>query len=76
MRKVRFVKDFDFRPRASIVMVNKAGEEKTVTEAIYAAASAAGAVELLDGKDEEPGTAAAEAGSAPAKSKGRNQARG
>ncbi len=65
MKKVRYTRRFDFRPRASVVVARNEGDELKITEAEYAAASAAGAVELLDGESAEQGEAAAEAGGDP-----------
>jgi hypothetical protein len=75
MRKVRYTKRFDYRPRASVVMARAAGDEVKITEAEYEAANAAGAVEIINGESAEQGTASSEAGSTPAKGKGRNSAR-
>jgi hypothetical protein len=73
---VRFTKNFDHWPNASILTPFKKGEERRITEAQYEAANAAGAVELINGESAEQGTASAEAGSPAPKGKGRNSARG
>jgi len=75
MKHVRYTRRFDFRPRASVVVARKEGDEVKITEAEYAAASAAGAVELLDGESAEQGEASAEAGSPAAEGKAGNRAR-
>lgn len=75
MRKVRYTKRFDYRPRASVVMARAAGDEVKITEAEYEAASAAGAVEMIDGEGSEPREASAEAGSTAAKGKAGNRPR-
>lgn len=75
MKKVRFLRNWDFWPSAGVCMVNLAGEEKKVTEAQYEAASAAGAVELINGEGVEPGAAAGEAGGASAKGKNASRTR-
>ena len=62
MKHVRYTKRFDFRPRASVVVARNEGDEVKITEAEYAAASEAGAVELINGESAEQGTASAEAG--------------
>lgn len=75
MRKVRYNKRFDFRPRASVVVARNEGDELKITEAEYAAASAAGAVELLDGESAEQGEATPEAGGDAPKGKAGNRSR-
>lgn len=75
MRHVRYIKRFDYRPRASVVMARAAGDEVKITEAEYEAANAAEAVEIVNGESAEQGEASAEAGSAASKGKGRNSAR-
>lgn len=65
MRKVRYTKRFDYRPRASIVMARAAGDEVKITEAEYAAAGAAGAVELIDGEGSQPRETSGETGGNP-----------
>lgn len=65
MKHVRYTKRFDYRPRASIVMARNAGDEVKITEAEYEAASAAGAVELIDGEGSQPREALGEAGGNP-----------
>lgn len=74
MKHVRFTKDFDHWPRSSILTVFKAGEERKITESQYEAANAAGAVEMIDGENAEPGPAVAEAGGTAAKGKRGNKA--
>jgi hypothetical protein len=75
MRKVRYTKRFDYRPRASVVIASALGDEVKITEAEYEAAYAAGAVEIINGESAEQGEASAEAGGPAAKGKGRNSAR-
>lgn len=67
MKHVRFTRDFEFWPRGAVLQVFKAGEERKVTEAQYEAAAAAGAVELINGEDQEQRTAADEDGGAAGK---------
>ena len=75
MKHVRYTKRFDYRPRASVVMARKAGDEVKITEAEYEQANAAGAVELINGESAEPGEAATEVGGTPPKSKAGNRSR-
>lgn len=75
MKFVRYTKRYDYRPRASVVMARKVGDEVKITEAEYEAANAAGAVEIINGESAEQGEAPAEAGGPTAKGKGRNSAR-
>jgi hypothetical protein len=75
MRKVRYIKRFDYRPRASVVMARALGDEVKITEAEYEAANAAGAVEIINGESSEQGEVAPEAGGVASKGKGRNSAR-
>lgn len=75
MKHVRYTRRFDFRPRASVVVARKEGDELKITEAEYAAASEAGAVELLNGESAEQGEAPAEAGGTAAKGKAGNRSR-
>lgn len=64
MKNVKFLKDFDFRPNAAVVVVHKAGEVKTIPEAQYDAALEAGAVELVNEQSAEQGATASEDGRA------------
>lgn len=73
MRTVRFTKRFDFRPDASTVMAYKEGDEREVTEAIFAEAEAAGAVEVIDVKGPRAREAAEEAAASSAKSSRTNR---
>ncbi len=75
MRKVRYTRRFDFRPRASVVVARNEGDEVKITEAEYAAASEAGAVELLNGESAEQGEVAPEAGGVATKGKAGNRSR-
>jgi hypothetical protein len=76
MKFVKYLKRFDYRPRASVVMARNEGDEVKITEAEYEAANAAGAVEIINGESAEQGEASAEARSAAGKSKAGNKARG
>ncbi|MCB5173647.1 hypothetical protein [Microvirga lenta] len=73
MKRVRFTRDFDHWPTASILTVFKKGEERKITEAQYEAANAAGAVELIDGEGEEQGQAASEVGGSASESTSDNR---
>ncbi|WP_198157602.1 hypothetical protein [Methylobacterium nodulans] len=61
--RVRFLRDFDFWPRPSVVIAHRKGEEKRLPQVQVEAAVAAGAAEIIDG-DQEPRQAAAEAAGA------------
>ena len=64
MRKLRFMRDYDFRASPNSVMAFKKNYEGNVTEAAADAALEAGAAEAIDGKDTELGQAEPEAGRA------------
>jgi hypothetical protein len=80
MKFVRYTRRYDFRPRQSVVVARKEGDEVKITEAEYEAANAAGAVEIINGESAEQATASAETGGTASGSKGssrpRNSARG
>lgn len=61
-KRVRFLRDWEFWPRPSVVVAHSAGEEKRLPEAQVDAALADKAIEVLDGDaDQRPGQAAREA---------------
>lgn len=74
MKHVRYTKRFDYRPRASVVMARKAGDEVKITEAEYEQANAAGAVELINGESAEQRTVTPEAGGTATESTAGNRA--
>ncbi|GAA0262623.1 hypothetical protein GCM10008965_33650 [Methylorubrum aminovorans] len=64
-QRVRFLRDFDFWPRSSVVVMHRAGQEKRLPDVQVKAALEAKAAEVIDGEgrqDERPKRAPAKAG--------------
>jgi hypothetical protein len=57
MPKVRFTKDFDFKPTSQTTIGYKAGTEKLITTAAATAAAKAGAGEVIGKAAETKGAA-------------------
>lgn len=74
MKAVRFLKRFDFRPSASVVMAYAEGQEAEVTEAVFAAAAEAGAVEVINVKGPKSRAAASKDGGPAEAGKGADRA--